>query len=208
MKSYVILYQLSNDFLLIAHVDCSAHLMCQHCECSLQYARWVRNFFCSFLSLFQICSCVWADCMKKDVFATQLAKRHDQILLTHWHVCYSLKNLFNNLLLHLLYFFSVCYLYHDFAFLAKRWWFLSETLLFLRRCFLIDNSSLVMFAHDMIFNERRVFSCVCNCLLSSWTDVFSFCTFFAMNAFWVMWCFSSDSSRRWCISFTATSFHE
>ncbi len=78
----------------------------------------------------------------------------------------------------------------------------------LKCCFLIDNSSLVMFAYDMIFNERRVFFCICNCLLSSWTDVFSFCMFFAMNAFWVTWCFSSDSSRRRCISFTATSFHE
>ncbi len=78
----------------------------------------------------------------------------------------------------------------------------------LRRCFLIDNSSLVTFAYDMIFDEKRVFPCICNCLLSSWTDAFSFCTFFAMNAFWVAWCFSSDSSRRWYISFTATSFHE
>ncbi len=78
----------------------------------------------------------------------------------------------------------------------------------LRRCFFVDNSSLVMFAYDMIFNEERVFLCICNCLLSSWTDVFSFYTFFAMNAFWVAWCFSSDSSWRWCISFTAISFHE
>ncbi len=29
-----------------------------------------------------------------------------------------------------------------------------------------------------------------------------------MNAFWVAWCFSSDSSQRRCISFIATSFHE
>ena len=78
----------------------------------------------------------------------------------------------------------------------------------LKHCFLIDNSSLVTFAYDMIFDEKRVFFCICNCLLSSWTDIFSFCTFFVMNAFWVIWCFSSDSSRRWCISFTATSFHE
>ncbi len=129
MKSYIILYQLSNDFLLIVHVDCSAHFMCQHCKDSLQYACQVCNFFYSFLSLFQICLCIWVDCVKKDVFATQLAKRHDQILLTHWHVCYSLKNLLNNLLLHLLYFFFVCYLYHDFTSLAKRQRFLSETLL-------------------------------------------------------------------------------
>ena len=78
----------------------------------------------------------------------------------------------------------------------------------LKCCSFVDNSSLVTFAYDMIFNERRVFFCVCNCLLSSWTDVFSFCTFFVMNAFWVAWCFSSDSSQRRCISFIATSFHE
>ncbi len=72
----------------------------------------------------------------------------------------------------------------------------------------IDNSSFVTFAHNMIFDEKRVFFCICNCLLSNWTDVFNFCTFFAINAFWIMWCFSSDLSWRWCISFTATSFHE
>ncbi len=78
----------------------------------------------------------------------------------------------------------------------------------LRRCFLVAISSLVMFAHDVIFIERRVFFCVCNCLLSSWTDVFSFCTFFAMNAFWFAWCFSSELSQRHWISFNAISFHE
>ncbi len=78
----------------------------------------------------------------------------------------------------------------------------------LKHYFLIDNSFLVMFAHDMIFNERHVFLCICNCLLSSWTDVFSFCTFFAINTFWIAWCFSFDSSWKWCISFTATSFHK
>ncbi len=78
----------------------------------------------------------------------------------------------------------------------------------LRRCFLVDNSSLVMFAYDMIFNERRVFFCICNCLLSSWTDVFSFCKFFMMNAFWIMWCFSSELSQRWCINFSIISFHK
>ncbi len=54
----------------------------------------------------------------------------------------------------------------------------------LRRYFLFIISSLVTFAHDVIFVERRVLFCVCNCLLSSWIDVFSFCTFFAMNVFW------------------------
>ncbi len=78
----------------------------------------------------------------------------------------------------------------------------------LRRCSFIDNSSLVMFVHDMIFDEKRVFLCICNCLLSSWTDVFSFYTFFVMNASWITWCFSSDLSWKWCISFSAISFHE
>ncbi len=53
----------------------------------------------------------------------------------------------------------------------------------LKCCFLINNSSLVTFVHDMIFDEKLVFFCICNCLLSSWTDVFSFYTFFVMNAF-------------------------
>ncbi len=79
---------------------------------------------------------------------------------------------------------------------------------FLKRCFLVAIFSLVMFAHDVIFVERRVFFCVCNCLLSSWTDVFNFCTFFAMNAFWFAWCFSSESSQRHQISFNAISFHK
>ncbi len=78
----------------------------------------------------------------------------------------------------------------------------------LKRCFLIVISSLVTFVHDMIFVERRMLLYVCNCLLSSWTDVFSFCTFFAMNTFWFAWCFSSESSRRCWISFNAISFHE
>jgi len=78
----------------------------------------------------------------------------------------------------------------------------------LRRCFLVVISSLVTFAHDVIFVERRVLLCVCNCLLSSWTDVFSFYTFFAMNAFWFTWCFSSKSSWKHWISFNAISFHE
>ena len=75
-------------------------------------------------------------------------------------------------------------------------------------CFLVAISSLVTFAHDVIFVERRMFFCVCNCLLSSWTDVFNFYTFFAMNAFWFIWCFSSESSWRCQISFNAISFHE
>ncbi len=41
----------------------------------------------------------------------------------------------------------------------------------LRHCFLVDNSSLVIFVHDMIFNEKHVFLCICNCLLSSVTSI-------------------------------------
>ncbi len=84
----------------------------------------------------------------------------------------------------------------------------SDDELSLERCFLVAISSLATFAHDVIFIERRVFFCVCNCLLSSWIDVFNFCTFFAMNVFWFAWCFSSESSRRHWISFNAISFHE
>ena len=78
----------------------------------------------------------------------------------------------------------------------------------LRRCSFVAISSLVTFAHDVIFVERRVFLCVCNCLLSSWTDVFSFCTFFVINTFWFTWCFSFELSRKRRISFNAISFHE
>ncbi len=78
----------------------------------------------------------------------------------------------------------------------------------LKCCSLVAISSLVTFTHDVIFVERRVFLCVCNCLLSSWTDVFSFCTFFVMNAFWFTWCFSSELSRKRRISFNAIFFHE
>ncbi len=53
----------------------------------------------------------------------------------------------------------------------------------LRHYFLITISSLVMFIHDVIFIKRRMLFCICNYLLSSWTDVFNFCTFFAMNTF-------------------------
>ncbi len=74
--------------------------------------------------------------------------------------------------------------------------------------FLVTISSLVTFAHDVIFVERRMLLCVYNCLLSSWTDVFNFYIFFAMNAFWFAWCFSSESSQRCYISFNAISFHK
>ncbi len=85
---------------------------------------------------------------------------------------------------------------------------------FLTCYFLIVTSSFVTFTHDMIFNEKHILSYVymlfyvCSCLLSSYTNVFSFYTFFAMNAFWFSLFFSSESFQRCCISFTATFFHE
>ncbi len=84
----------------------------------------------------------------------------------------------------------------------------SDNRLSLSCCFLIIISSLVMFAHDVIFVERHMLLCVCNCLLSSWIDVFNFYTFFTMNAFWFAWYFSSESSQRRWISFNAIFFHE
>ncbi len=57
----------------------------------------------------------------------------------------------------------------------------------LKHCFLIIISSLVMFTHIVIFIERYMLLCICNCLLSSWTDVFSFYTFFMMNTFWFIY---------------------
>ncbi len=84
----------------------------------------------------------------------------------------------------------------------------------LRRCFLIVTSSFIMFAHDMILDEKRMLSCVCmlscicSCLLSSCTNVFNFYTFFVMNAFWFSLFLSSESFWRCCINFTVTSFHE
>ncbi len=84
----------------------------------------------------------------------------------------------------------------------------SDDNLSLRRCFLIVAFSLVMFIHDVILNEKCMLSCVYNCLLSSCMNVFSFCTFFAMNALWFSLFFSSESFWRRCINFTATSFHE
>ncbi len=84
----------------------------------------------------------------------------------------------------------------------------------LKRCFLIVTSSLIMFVHDVILDEKCmlscvcVLSCICSCLLNSCMNVFSFYTFFAMNAFWFSLFFSSESFWKRCISFTATSFHE
>ncbi len=84
----------------------------------------------------------------------------------------------------------------------------------LKCCSFIVTSSFITFVHDVIFDEKCVLSYVCmlsyvcSCLLSSCTDVFSFCTFFALNAFWFLLFFLSELFQRCCISFTATSFHE
>ena len=84
----------------------------------------------------------------------------------------------------------------------------------LKRCSFIVTSFLIMFTHDMILDEKHVLfcicmlSCVCSCLLNSCMSVFSSCTFFAMNVFWFLLFFSSESFWRRHISFTATSFHE
>ncbi len=94
-------------------------------------------------------------------------------------------------------FFCISFISLLFIILIMTSFFLqSNNKLSLKCYFLIAVSSLVMFTHDVIFVERRVLLCVCSCLLSSWTDVFNFCTFFAMNAFWFAWCFSSESSWR------------
>ncbi len=79
---------------------------------------------------------------------------------------------------------------------------------FLRCYFLIIASSLIMFAHDVILNEKHVLFYICSCLLSSCMNFFSFCIFFAINTFWFSLFFSSELFQRCCISFTVTSFHE
>ncbi len=112
-------------------------------------------------------------------------------------------------------FFCIFFIFFLFAIFIMTFHFLqSDDNSFLKRCFLIVTSSLVTFAHDVILDKKRMLfcicmlSCVCNCLLSSYMNVFSFCTFFAMNTFWFSLFFSSESFWRCYISFTATSFHE
>ncbi len=112
-------------------------------------------------------------------------------------------------------FFCIFFIFFLFAIFIMTFHFLqSDDNSFLKRCFLIVTSSLVTFAHDVILDEKRMLfcicmlSCVCNCLLSSYMNVFSFCTFFAMNTFWFSLFFSSESFWRCYISFTATSFLE
>ncbi len=84
----------------------------------------------------------------------------------------------------------------------------------LKHCSFAVTSSLVMFTHDVILDEKCILSYVCmlswicSCLLNNCTNVFSFCTFFAMNAFWFSLFFPSELFRKRCISFTATSFHK
>ncbi len=80
----------------------------------------------------------------------------------------------------------------------------------LSHCFLIVVSSLTILTHDDVLNVKRVFFYACSCLLRSWTNVFNFCTFFAMNTSWFSF-FSIFLSeifwRRW-ISSRVTFFHE
>ncbi len=78
---------------------------------------------------------------------------------------------------------------------------------FLSRCFLIVTFSLVILTYDDVLNVKRVFSCICSCLLRSWMNVFNFCTFFTMNMSWLL-IFLSETFRRRRISSKITSFHE
>ncbi len=149
--------------------------------------------------------------------------------LTVWSVMSSLSSLRRNMIKFLwavntfviswricsINFFCIFFIFFLFAIFIMTSHFLqSDDNSSLRRCFFVVTSSLVTFAHDVILNEKHMLSCicmlscVCSCLLSSCMNVFSFCTFFAMNAFWFSLFFSSESFRRCHISFTATSFHE
>ncbi len=84
----------------------------------------------------------------------------------------------------------------------------------LRRCSFAVTSSLVTFTYNIIFNEKCMlfYVCVlfwvCSCLLSNCMNVFSFYTFFAINAFWFLLFFPSELFWRCHISFIATSFHK
>ncbi len=106
-------------------------------------------------------------------------------------------------------FFCIFFISLLFIILIMTFYFLqSDDKLLLKCCFFITISSLITFIHDVIFIERFMLFCVCNCLLNSWIDVFNFYTFFAINVFWFIWCFSSESSWRCWISFNAIFFHE
>ncbi len=83
MKFHVIFYQSFNNLFLIAHVYCSVYFMCQYCKDLTCYTCWTRDFFCSCLSLFQICMSIWADCVKRNVITTQLAKWHCRETKSH-----------------------------------------------------------------------------------------------------------------------------
>jgi len=74
-------------------------------------------------------------------------------------------------------------------------------------CFSVVASSLATLIHDDVLNVKRIFSYVCSCLLRSWMNVFNFCTFFVMNASWLLIFLSETFQRRW-ISSKITSFHE
>ena len=77
----------------------------------------------------------------------------------------------------------------------------------LSHCFSVVASSLATLTHDDVLNVKRVFSCVCNCLLRSWMNVFNFYTFFVMNMSWLLIFLSKTFRKRW-ISSKITSFHE
>ncbi len=51
----------------------------------------------------------------------------------------------------------------------------------LNHYFLIVASFLATSTHDDVLNVKRVFSCICSCLLRSWMNVFNFYTFCMMN---------------------------
>jgi len=80
----------------------------------------------------------------------------------------------------------------------------SDDKLSLSHYFLIVTSSLTISAHDVILDVKCMFSYVYNCLLSSWMNVFNFCTFFVMNAFWFLLFLSSELFQRRWISFKIT----
>ncbi len=100
------------------------------------------------------------------------------------------------------YIFSIFFLFA--IFIMTSHFLQSDDNLSLKCYFLIVTSSLVTFTHDVIFNEKCMLSYVCmlsylcNCLLNNCMNVFSFCTFFAMNTFWFSLFFSSESFQKRC----------
>ncbi len=78
----------------------------------------------------------------------------------------------------------------------------------LKYYFFIVFSSFIMFTYNMIFNDKHIFSCICNCLLNNYINIFNFCMFFTMNIFWFTWCFSFKLSWKHQFNFNAIFFHE